>query len=102
MKDDESAGLESSSDENQSTIDEGSLEEEEHEYFKDDDADNDDDKGAALGNEHETLENHHELFDNGMHLLPLTTIAVSEVVSCLEVRNSDTTVDWDAWKTKVS
>jgi hypothetical protein len=30
-----------------------------------------------------------------MHLLPLTTIAVSEVVSCLEVRNSDTTVDWD-------
>lgn len=95
MKDDASAGLEYSSDENQSNIDEGSMEEEVREYLKDDGIDDDDDEGA-LGNEQETIENiHDQRFDNGMHLLPLTTIAVSEVVSCLEVRNSDTTVDWD-------
>lgn len=97
MKDDASACLESSSDENQSTIDEGSMEEQVREYLKDEDADDDDDDDeGALGNERESMEHiHNQLFDNGMHLLPLTTIAVSEVVSCLEVRNSDTTVDWD-------
>jgi hypothetical protein len=99
FKDEASMGsLESSSsDEIQSTIDEGSVEVEASEFLNDDD----DEQGAALSNDsavgheqHTTINVHHQTntcgdvytIDNGMHLLPLATIAVSEVKSCLEIR----------------
>jgi len=41
-------------------------------------------------------------FNDGMHLLPLTTIAVSEVEACAEIKNEDNQVDWDTEYAKAS
>mmetsp|Transcript_8036 Transcript_8036/g.11687 ORF Transcript_8036/g.11687 Transcript_8036/m.11687 type:complete len:133 (-) Transcript_8036:98-496(-) len=93
-------------DDAQSNIDdEGSIEEDARDFINDEEGESlaiiDEDvleqESTTLDSQYQTnMDNPLPDVDSGMYLLPLATIAVSEVVSCIEVINSDNTIDRDS------